>query len=43
MLNLSLEELRLIAKNKNIIGYKSMPKYKLLIIIIIIIITIIIR
>ena len=44
MLNLSLEELRLIAKNKNISGYKSMPKDKLLIIIIIIIIiTIIIR
>ena len=42
MLNLSLEELRLIAKNKNINGYKSMPKDKLLIIIIIIVIIIII-
>ena len=33
MLNLSLKELRLIAKNRNINGYKSMPKDKLLIII----------
>ena len=30
MLNLSLKELRLIAKNRNINGYKSMPKDKLL-------------
>ena len=30
MLNLSLKELRLIAKNRNINGYESMPKDKLL-------------
>ena len=30
MLNLSLKELRLIAKNKNINGYKPMPEDKLL-------------
>ena len=30
MLNLSLKELKLVAKNRNINGYKSMPKYKLL-------------
>ena len=30
MLNLSLKELRLIAKNRNINGSKSMPKDKLL-------------
>ena len=30
MLNLSPKELRLIAKNRNINGYKSMPKDKLL-------------
>ena len=30
MLNLSLKELRLIAKNININGYKSMPEDKLL-------------
>ena len=30
MLNLSLKELRLIARNRNINGYKSMPKDKLL-------------
>ena len=30
MLNLSLKELRLIAKNRNINGYKSMAKDKLL-------------
>ena len=30
MLNLSLRELRLIAKNRNINGYESMPKNKLL-------------
>ena len=34
MLNLSLKELRLIAKNRNINGYKRMPKDKLLRIII---------
>ena len=33
MENLSLKELRLIAKNRNISGYKSMPKDKLLVII----------
>ena len=30
MQNLSRKELRLIAKNRNICGYKSMPKEKLL-------------
>ena len=30
MLNLLLKELRLIAKNKNINGYESMPKDRLL-------------
>ena len=30
MLNLSLKELRLIATNRNISCYKSMPRYKLL-------------
>ena len=30
MLNLSLKELRLIAKNRNINSYKNMPKDKLL-------------
>ena len=30
MVNLSLKELRLIAKNRNISGYKSIPKDKLL-------------
>ena len=30
MLNLSLKELRLIARNRNISCYKSMPRYKLL-------------
>ena len=30
MLNLSLKEMRLIAGNRNINGYKSMPKDKLL-------------
>ena len=30
MENLSLKELRLIAENRNISGYKSMPKDKLL-------------
>ena len=33
MLNLSLKELKLIAKNRNINGHKSMTKDKLLIII----------
>ena len=33
MENLSLKELRLIAKNRNISGYKCMPKDKLLAII----------
>ena len=28
MVNLSLKEFRLIAKNRNISGYKSMPKDK---------------